>query len=75
MFLSVRRCAEPMTQLCRLKVKVILQGQSWDSMVRDLAVLQTAVLLPLIHSFEPLNFVTADLLVTLIYVLALEGIY
>ena len=26
MFLSVRRCAEPMTQLCRLKVKVTLQG-------------------------------------------------
>ena len=26
MFLSVRLCAEPMTQLCRLKVKVTLQG-------------------------------------------------
>ena len=26
MFLSVRRCAEPMTQLCRLKAVVTLQG-------------------------------------------------
>ena len=27
MFLSVRWCAEPMTQLCKLKDKVTLQGQ------------------------------------------------
>ena len=28
MFLSVKRCAEPMTQLCRLKVKVTLLGNA-----------------------------------------------
>ena len=46
MFLSVSWCAEPMTQLCKLKVKVTLQGHGflqWGIF----AFLQTAVLFKL----------------------------
>ena len=43
-FLSVSWCAEPMTRLCKLKVKVDHISMSCDSDAGDMAVLQTAVL-------------------------------
>ena len=50
MILSVSWCAEPMTQLCKLKVKVTLQGHG---ILRQgiMAVKQTAVLY-LVYSFK-----------------------
>ena len=50
-FPSVSWCAEPMTQLCKLKVEVTLQGHG----ILHMAVLQAAVLLCLLPPEKFLN--------------------
>ena len=35
MFASVKRCAKPITQSCRLKVKVTIEGPEFESLISD----------------------------------------